>query len=391
MSIKGRISIRFCFAFMWLFICSNFVNAEPIISSVSGQINDNQAISIKGAGFGDKGPTIVVFDDFNDGTGDGDDANLSATVGSWDGTGTYKPRYSSLSRSGNFSVEFSKFSSGYNAFVHCQFYKDFQPTTEYFLSYAVMIPENTYFPQQYATAPIGDFPGESVWKFAWIRDYENDPDSSPDDDDKCLPTHTSYGLIRTDGNDLNKSRGSSSIRIHENGDTWWQWGSWNRFAFWGKADKANPSTVVGREWAQGVSDGVAQVFKVDTTDPIFGSGTAPYQWTRLHINGWIRPTPSERPIKLLYDDIYFAVGPNSAARVEVGNAKNYEACTKISIATPTNWSDSTVSATIRQGGFNQGEEVYIFIVDAENSYSTGFGPFSFNSVSVSPPQDFRGE
>jgi hypothetical protein len=356
--------------------------ANPSISSVSGKFENGGTITINGNGFGLDGPHIVVFEDFDDKATAGSLIDLKPTSGKWDGYQSvyYNPVYNEISRSGSFSGEFSAISNHVaDSYREAGFFVDFSPCTEFFLSYAVQVPPETFFPQKYSSAPVGEFPHESAWKFAWIRDYENDPDASPGDDDKCLPTYIGSLLLTTDGNDLNASNGASSIRIHDKEDTWWQWGSWNRFAFWGKADKGDPASVAGREWAQAIGEGVEQIIRVNNTDPLFHNGTPPYQWTRLHINGWIRPTPLEKPVHLLYDDIYFAVGPNAAARVEIGNDAEYKKCTKLAIATPVIWSDTKVSVTIRQGSFSNGDNIYLFLIDADNACSMAIGPFSFGS------------
>ncbi len=114
----------------------------------------------------------------------------------------------------------------------------------------------------------------------------------------------------------------------------------------------------------------------------------------MHIPGWVRGTDvNSKPITLLYDDIYFAVGPNAAARVEIGNNAVYEKCTKMSIATPITWSDTEVIATIREGSFRPNEDVYLFVVNAENVYSAGFGPFKFAGGEVVPkaPEGFTSD
>jgi len=367
--------VTFCF----IVLLPEIGLSTPIISSATGVLKNGQIISIEGVAFGSGGPQLVVFDDFERGTGDGDKATLTATVGSWDGTGTYVPTYSTISRSGNYSAELSVLVGGW--YYHRQFFVDFTPSTEYFLSYAVQVPSKTFFPQKHASAPVGAFPDESVWKFAWIRDYANDSDASPDDDDKCLPTHVWQAHLDTAGNDL----GFSKLTIYDdvNTDQWWQWGAWNRMAFWGRADTTNPATAAGEEWAQGI--GVSQYQTSNNTNALFAGGTAPYQFTRLHINGWMRTTPSTKPVKLVYDDIYFAVGDNAAARVELGNSAIYSACTKLSIATPVSWSDKSIKATVREGGLLSGEEVYLFVIDSNNIPSVGYGPFRMDYFIRNPP------
>jgi hypothetical protein len=149
-------------------------------------------------------------------------------------------------------------------------------------------------------------------------------------------------------------------------------------AFWCKADEANPSTVAGHDWAQGIGDGFGQVAREDTTDPVFGGGTEPYQWTRLHLNGWIRETDRDYEVRLLYDDIYLATGPHAAARVEIGNKANYSECTMMAISTPTAWSGTQITATVREGCFRDGDAVWVFVVDDQNVPSAGFGPLVFH-------------
>ena len=390
---KSLLSLLVFVLFLVSVLSSEVVASTEGISQiffVDGTLLNGQSLTITGKNFGTSGPVLQVFEDFDDlGNPAGGEPDLNATVGEWSGYSSsyWDTQYNSISRSGSYSGELSgikNIGTPTHAY-HAGFFIDFPASTEYFLSYAVQIPKGTYFPHIDSDA-VGPnaFPSGSNWKFAWIRDYENDPDASPGDDDKCLPTYTSTKLIRTDGNDLNASNGSSSIRIYDDtaggpGDTWWQWGSWNRFAFWGKADATNPSTVSGNEWAQGIGEGVEQISRTNTTDPLFASGHAPYQWTRLHINGWIRETEIADPIELLYDDIYFAVGPNAAARVEIGNNPVYSKCTKLAIATPESWDDTTISIRVREGGFSANEIVYLFVINSNNIPSVGYGPLTFGN------------
>jgi hypothetical protein len=75
-----------------------------------------------------------------------------------------------------------------------------------------------------------------------------------------------------------------------------------------------------------------------------------------------------------------AVGSNSAARVEIGNKSDYKTCTKMAISTPTSWSSTKISVTVREGNFEPGENAYMFVVDADNKASAGY-PVTFDSSS----------
>jgi hypothetical protein len=73
------------------------------------------------------------------------------------------------------------------------------------------------------------------------------------------------------------------------------------------------------------------------------------------------------------DDVYIATGPNAAARVEIGNATTYTACTNLALITPDSWSSNLIIATVRQGRFASGSKVYLYVSDASgNVNSTGF-------------------
>ena len=108
----------------------------------------------------------------------------------------------------------------------------------------------------------------------------------------------------------------------------------------------------------------------------------PYAWDRLSIVGYFRSGNSYPRDNYVIDDVYLAVGPNSAARVEIGNKSDYFSCTKMAISTPTSWSDTRINVTLREGNFNPGEKAYLFIVDADNNPSPG-RPVTFGGTSSS--------
>lgn len=72
-----------------------------------------------------------------------------------------------------------------------------------------------------------------------------------------------------------------------------------------------------------------------------------------------------------YDDVYLAIGPNAAARVEIGDAPTYAASKRLAIMTPQSWSNGTITATVRMGPFKPSDTLYLFVVDASNVPSAG--------------------
>ncbi len=70
-----------------------------------------------------------------------------------------------------------------------------------------------------------------------------------------------------------------------------------------------------------------------------------------------------------WDNIYI---DNTQARVELGNAPTYSACTHREIQIPTSWSSSQVTVTMNQGTFNSGENAYLYVVTANGAVSPGY-------------------
>jgi hypothetical protein len=70
------------------------------------------------------------------------------------------------------------------------------------------------------------------------------------------------------------------------------------------------------------------------------------------------------------DDLYI---DQTWARVMIGNAPTFDACTRREPLIPTEWSSSSITAYFNQGAFQNGEKVYIFVVDSGGNPSLGKG------------------
>ncbi|MGB3209624.1 MAG: hypothetical protein WBB19_02855 [Desulforhopalus sp.] len=67
-----------------------------------------------------------------------------------------------------------------------------------------------------------------------------------------------------------------------------------------------------------------------------------------------------------YDDLYFS---GTQARVEIGNAATWDACTRREIQIPTAWGTSSVTAKANFGAFNYGNTAYLYVVDSKGNIS----------------------
>jgi hypothetical protein len=79
------------------------------------------------------------------------------------------------------------------------------------------------------------------------------------------------------------------------------------------------------------------------------------------------------------DDIYVQ---DTRARVEIGNASTWSACTQREIQKPTSWSNGTISFTLNQGTFRSGQQVYLYVVDASGQVNAAGYPMVIGSGQV---------
>jgi len=68
------------------------------------------------------------------------------------------------------------------------------------------------------------------------------------------------------------------------------------------------------------------------------------------------------------DEIYIDSTP---ARVEIGNASTWAACTKRTIQRPTAWSDTSITATVDLTSLGSSGAAYLYVVDGSNNVSAG--------------------
>jgi hypothetical protein len=82
-----------------------------------------------------------------------------------------------------------------------------------------------------------------------------------------------------------------------------------------------------------------------------------------------------------WDNVYI---DNTQARVELGNAATYDACTLREIQVPASWSESAVTVNFKQGAFTAGQSAYLFVVSANGTKSPGF-PVTIGGTAPSGP------
>ena len=79
-------------------------------------------------------------------------------------------------------------------------------------------------------------------------------------------------------------------------------------------------------------------------------------------------------LRLYVDDVYV---DTTQARVEIGNASTWEACSQREIQIPSAWSTTAITVTINRGTFSPGSQVYLYVIDADGNHNSEGYPLQF--------------
>jgi hypothetical protein len=330
--------------------------AAPSISSVSGTVSNGQAITITGSSFG-AGPSVLVFDDFEGGTNGSQIAtgSGSAKVGQWNSLqgSPAVPVYSNSQKvSGNLAAHMTSAGANfYNRLVAA-----IPKQNKVFMSWWMWVD----------AWPINDSSGNPNWKVIWLMN------SGTTDYDLTIPTYLSAGGGLYGSNYLTSSCGGYA-----------EWtvpamslGSWKRT--WVLADATSDGKYI-QSWELTGSGVQQDATSSNSASSCWFNGAESF--SQVYINGYMGIVNTSNAY---FDDIYIAYGDNAMARVEIGNASTYNACTNLTIATPTSWGASSITATVRQGSFGSSGSAYLYVVDASGASNANGYPITFGGGSTGP-------
>lgn len=96
--------------------------------------------------------------------------------------------------------------------------------------------------------------------------------------------------------------------------------------------------------------------------------TESISWVQLALGGAYYSMGGSNPGTVDINNIYIDDTPQ---RVEIGNSPIWDSCTYREILIPSAWSDTSITASFRQGVFANGATVYLFVVGSDNTRSSG--------------------
>jgi len=369
--------------------------ARPDINDIAiiGLPADGTSLVITGSGFGTQGPTLHIYDNFDDAAVVGNNIGLGATIGNWLGYNTNPPTYDDIGFSGDRSM---RVFTGLNGDTDAQIIKaNFAPTTELYLSYWLYLPVGSTFPGSqdpnflpntwYATNNLTNT-NCSTWKIVWVFDGDN----ASNNNDITMPTYV-CGDLQLQGNNTRGFGDGPNIRIRliapsaedhniaTNSTILFRYGEWIRMTFWLKANESDPLLPGNVRWTYEIPTSNIRQVREDNTRPLFcgppdtcaglGGPKPPYQWTHMNFTGYTGHGGDWSLTRPLIDEVYLATGAGAQARVEVCDTPQYTNCKKFGYITildsNTDWSDTTISGTIHKGSLasNEIERAYAYVFD----------------------------
>ena len=322
--------------FIFCFIGSVF--SAPSISSMSDS-------SVTGTSFGN-GPTVVFFDDFENGTNGEDILIGDSAYGGFSSAGVVSPYYTNnTSVSGDLAFQANlSLSEGSVGVVSLP-----ASTRDIFISWNLFLPETDNAPGE------GNVDGVN-WKQMWILG------ESTIDDDLAVPVILANGGVWANRSYAIAGNDQLYIKYIEPTKPTFEKGAWSNWKIWIKGGFNDDGEV--KFW-EVISSGINSLINDTGVDTLKDGGA----FEQVNINGFGRLTNDCHPT---FDDIYIAVGANAQARIEIGNNSTYSDCTKTSICVVTSWSDTAIQFVSYQGSFSNNETCYLFVIDSDGTASAGY-------------------
>jgi len=355
-----RIMLAIVFIFIFVGVGPN-VLAAPVVSSVSGALSDSQTITIVGTGFGTKttaGP--MLFGDFENGTS-GQSITSSGPVIHQGGLSSY----SSWDTSGANAISINTTSPVANSTKHARV--SFPNSSAWYSFVSVPYNFSTAGQKIYISFDLRYSIASELPRQSKALIYYNTASADR------LYMSTAYGRCESGGWRLHVTQGGGDRGMSTSGsEINNEWVRLENYIIQSGVSQSNGS------W----TGSIIRASEIDSTNRTGTLRTDSTNWTQLALGGaYYDMCDSSDPGTVDVDNIYIDTTPQ---RVEIGNASTWAATTNREILLPTAWSDSSITATNRQGRFNAGQTAYLYVVDSAGAVNNSGYPVTIGNVTGVP-------
>lgn len=333
--------------------------ATPSITQLSGMMSDKTSVTISGSGFGTKSQAAPhKWDDFESGT-PGSPVNgwyLSSALGA-----NYVASYSTT------IVRASGRKSAYQNFTDGN-YNSVMALTDQSPGFRTIYISGWFYRQ------VGGAPSRNV-KTWGLRGGPGFEENAPNIRMDQYPNQNGGQITSLEAPSGVCNSTESASKIIQN-----DWGiggdlfpnAWHRFEVWVNTDSAGSNG----EYTVWIDGAVRASLKGKIVDH-----DCPFPMVMLQ-NYFATDTGSPTPwMRHYWDEVYI---DRTRARIEIGNASTWTASSHREIQIPTAWSNNSISFKVNRGSFSSGDNVYLYVIDANGVPSVGF-PVTISSDSGIPP------
>jgi hypothetical protein len=316
--------------------------AAPDITRVLGPVKDGLPATVEGRGFGQKVPAAPLrYDNFENGTiGQPLTSQASGGWSTWNVGGGVGPIYNGdRTRVPGEKVVLQDYSIGYNKGIALW---DIDARHFYMSGWC--------YRDDYAGNAM-TCNNQKLWgNFGHLENEVYAPQSR-------LDTYWSNGS----GHIYSSAQDGSTTQNVWVGSLPYlnQWFRMERFMHQG-----TPGGSDGFTWARANLQEVARA-PASGTGMLVEAGDAEYNYWVL---GHFFRKEDGANLRVYWGELYV---DTTLARVEIGDAMNWDDCTHREIQIPSAWSDGAVTFTVNQGTFPIGSQVFVFVVDETGAPSLG--------------------
>ena len=338
---------------------TSYAWAAPNVTGVTGTVSDGSSITIGGTAFG-AGSTIISWDDFESHTTGTGISGKTPTVGPNWSLYRLAPATDDIvvsttrAHGGSKSVMIEWTDETINSFG----WANQGPYTQLYI---------TWWGYQQFAGSI------STCNRKWFYLYGNNTAGCYDigvgsQSPQFMPLIPSGNTVWGAYNNQSASQGSWSDTNNTSTNTTYGTGNaiywsntsnaWGRWEYWQKLN-TSPTCTIGSNCDGEITYWYNAVKRYERTNYKHSFCTGSYRDFRL---GHMWQGHIDNATYAFVDDLFIAT---SQARIEIGNASTWDACTQREIQRHTAWSDTSATITVNAGTFSDGQTVYVYTVDED--------------------------